>query len=218
MKKNLLPLFQTSSDSMQTQRPPGQKLSKDSMIDDLMRCLQTSPTQLVNEDKHWQEIESRMEASNRGGEQWISVGKATSMSGPTSRNRSHGKEEELELGVALYSENENQYLQNDTDSGRYGNKLSPHLSNDLYGEVIRNSMAPTLPQSAAPRRGDKSTDGFVDSLTVQDSFEEMSDQNKDVSSRGYLSTSFTEARKFKLEYFMDPLSGGITVAACNIIH
>ena len=175
-------VFQTSVGRVHTQRPPGQKLSKDSMIDDLMRSLQTSPAQFVHEDKHWEEIESRMEARNRGGgEQWISVGKATSMSAvDKGTNWSHGKEEELELGVALYSEAENQYLQNDTGSGRYSNKLSPRLQSEQFGTVIRNSSAPTLPQSATPRKGDKITDGFVDSLIVQDSFDELSDQHKEV--------------------------------------
>lgn len=156
------------------------------MVDDLLRSLRTSPAQLADEDKHWQEIESRMEASNRGGEQWISIGKATSLyatdrNGDVNHlNRSHGKEEELELGIALQSETETLYLQNDTDSGRYGNRLSPRLQqhSEQYGSVIRNSMAPTLPQSVGQM---KVTDGFGESLIVQESFDELSDQNKEVN-------------------------------------
>lgn len=142
------------------------------------------------EDDHWREIESRMEASSRGGEQWISVGKATSMyaTDPAGNQikRSHGNNEELELGIALQSETESQlYSQNDTDSGRYGNKFSPQLRQQRH----MNSQAPPLPQMDPPRDGSgKVTDGFGDSLylhsSTHDTQEDISDQNKEVRIRG----------------------------------
>ncbi|XP_060555067.1 centrosomal protein of 290 kDa-like [Ruditapes philippinarum] len=134
-------LTKTTANGAQLSRPPGQKLSRDHMIEDLLQSLQ-SPSPTGMEDDHWREIETRMEASGRGGEQWISVGKATSLyaADPTAinRNRTHGKNEELELGLALQSETESHISQNDTDSGRYGDRISPHLQ--------RHTQAPPLPQ------------------------------------------------------------------------
>lgn len=169
----------------QSTRPPGQKLSRDNMIDDLLQSLH-APSPTGAEDDHWREIESRMEATSRGGEQWISVGKATSLyaTDPTGNhlNRSHGKNEEQELGVALQSETESQfYSQNDTDSGRYGNKVSTRIQQQRH----LNSQAPPLPQIGPPRGGSvKVTDGFGDSLYVNssthESAEDMLDQSKEV--------------------------------------
>ncbi|XP_053407829.1 centrosome-associated protein CEP250-like isoform X3 [Mercenaria mercenaria] len=173
-------LTKTTANGAQLSRPPGQKLSRDHMIEDLLQTLQP-PSPMGMEDDHWREIESRMEASSRGGEQWISVGKATSLyaADPTgiNINRSHGKNEELELGVALQSETESHISQNDTDSGRYGNRISPRLQ--------RHTQAPPLPQIGPPRGGSvKVTEGFGDSLYVNssthDSIEDMSDQNKEI--------------------------------------
>ncbi|WAR21536.1 hypothetical protein MAR_015510, partial [Mya arenaria] len=185
-------MAQTSAGSLQNSRPPGRGLSRDALLDDLLGSLHL-PSMGNNEDKHWHEIEARMEAARRGGEQWISVGKATSLYAKKPDphaihlNRSHGKDEELELNVALQSETESQnYLQNDTDSCRFGNGLPLDEVNLRHKSELYSSVqnAPSLPRNGPPfvrgrnMRGADSS--FVDSLTVQDSNDEISDQQKDV--------------------------------------
>jgi len=197
-------LLQTSTSSLQTSRPHGERLSRESLLDDLLGSLKGVPARPRSEDRHWQEIESRLEASQSGGgEKWISVGKATSLyatdgvhkHGENVRlNRSHGKDEELELGIALQSETESQiYSQNDMDSGRFGNLRSPQNvrniqqrpESNFYSPVRRNSDAPLLPRNGPPtqqvRGSGNVPHGFVDTLDVHDTSDDMMDTHRDVS-------------------------------------
>ncbi|KAL4232118.1 hypothetical protein ACF0H5_009693 [Mactra antiquata] len=167
----------TSADTSVSQRQ-GQGLSRDHMIQDLMKSLEapgSRPSEM--EDDHWREIETRMEAaSNRGGEQWINVGKATSMYAANQSDSvikpSHGKSEVLELGIALQSETDSGLVyQNDTDSGRLDSRISPRSRQQ---RLPGSQMAPSLPQTGPPM--------YIQS-SAADSHEEISDQTKEMFHR-----------------------------------
>ena len=166
-------------------------LSREHLLNDLMAALE-APGHGRPEDQHWQDIESRIPETNSRGSEWINVGKATSLyaaDGKRNENRSHRRDEELELGIALPSESESQYYsQNDTDLRNYRN-IAPATTQmpmrqtyvqSIHGSSVE-SHTPPLPHSRPPQ-GLKVTDNFGNPLhvpsSVQDSLDEFSDSKE----------------------------------------
>ena len=136
------------------------------MLTDLMRGLD-APGQPAGEDRHWRDIESYAPEVGSRDEQWINVGKATSLHAANPQ-WSHRNDEELELGINLSSENESQLVsQNDTDSDRYAQRMRQMNKPVLNGSThAPNSRSPPLHNNVQPSRSMKVTDSFVESLSM----------------------------------------------------
>ena len=155
-------------------------MSRDHIMDDLLRGLKAP--NILTEDAQWREIETRMEAQSRGNEQWINIGKATSMYATNnSKGRSPNKDEVLELHVALQSETESHLnSQNDTDSGRFADKaqsshLHQHRQSQLYNEV-----PPPPPQFGPPTVGHGMDHSFVESLNTNTMIKSLDGTSREV--------------------------------------
>ena len=163
-------------------------LSREHLLNDLMTALE-APGTGRHEDQHWKEIESRFPEENSRGSEWINVGKATSLYAADNKHidsRSHRRDEELELGIALPSESESQYYsQNDTDLRNYRN-VAPATTQmpmrQTYTQGVQGSpleaCSPPLPHTRPPH-GLMVTDSFGRTLhlptPMQDSLDELSD-------------------------------------------
>ncbi|KAJ8302140.1 hypothetical protein KUTeg_021127 [Tegillarca granosa] len=178
-------------------RPNGQTTTDDrrQLINDLVSHLDVaSDVETANEEVHWKTVESLKKGPptvTKSDNEWISVGKATSLH--SSKNKmSRLNDEELVLGLTLPSETESQiYTQNDTDSLNSSpvikrRKFRPSESTDSLGPP------PPLPSSMQPSLQSRTMDSFETSYNALSSGPESGDEvqnGKDSSKLQRLSRS-----------------------------
>lgn len=171
-------------------RPNGQTTTDERrrLINDLVSHLDVaSDVETANEEVHWKTVESLKKGPpsvTKDEDEWISVGKATSLH--SSKNKmSRLNDEELVLGLTLPSETESQiYTQNDTDSLNSSpvikrRKFRPSESTDSLGPP------PPLPSSMQPSLQSRTVDSFETSYNALSSGPESGDEVQNYHGNDY---------------------------------